>query len=53
MATTTIPLDPSLDAPERWTDTEARSYEFRVSVANDAARGLSTTATFIWEAGRP
>jgi hypothetical protein len=45
-------VDPSSIAPERWTDTEAHSYKLFISVANDAAWGLSSTATFTWEAGR-
>ena len=44
-------VDPTSGSPETWTTSEAHSYEFVISLNNNAAaQGLSSTATFTWEA---
>lgn len=44
-------IDPHSGAPEAWTNPEAHSYKFVVTLADDdAAEGLSSTAAFTWEA---
>ena len=44
-------VDPTSGTPETWTTAEAHSYKFVISLNNDsAAQGLSSTATFAWEA---
>ncbi len=44
-------VDPTAGSPRTWTNSEAHSYMVTVTVNNDpAAQGLSTTASFTWEA---
>jgi hypothetical protein len=44
-------VDPVSGSPETWTQTESHSYKFVVTLNNDAAaQGLSSTASFTWEA---
>jgi predicted ribosomally synthesized peptide with SipW-like signal peptide len=44
-------VDPTSGSPETWSTSEAHAYRFVVSVQNDAsAQGLSSTASFTWEA---
>jgi hypothetical protein len=44
-------VDPTSGSPESWTQGEAHSYRFTVTLQNDtAAQGLSATAGFTWEA---
>ena len=44
-------VDPTSGSPELWTQNEAHSYKFVITLNdNTAAQGLSSTATFIWEA---
>lgn len=44
-------VDPIPAAPESWTASEAHSYRFAISLDNNnAAQGLSSTASFTWEA---
>ena len=44
-------VDPTSGSPETWSTSEAHSYKFVVSVQNNAsAQGLSSTASFTWEA---
>jgi hypothetical protein len=44
-------VDPTSGSPETWTQNEAHSYKFVISLNNNpAAQGLSSTATFTWEA---
>jgi hypothetical protein len=44
-------VDPTSGSPELWTTSEAHSYKFAVSLQNNAAaQGLSSTASFTWEA---
>jgi hypothetical protein len=44
-------VDPTAGAPETWSSSESRVYRFVVTVADDnAAQGLSATASFSWEA---
>jgi hypothetical protein len=44
-------VDPLAASPESWTQNEAHSYKITATLAsNNAAQGLSTTATFTWEA---
>lgn len=44
-------VDPTSGSPETWTTSEVHSYRFAISLNNDpAAQGLSSTATFTWEA---
>lgn len=43
-------VDPPSGTPETWTTSEAHSYRFSISLNNDnAAQGLSATASFHWE----
>lgn len=44
-------VDPTSGSPESWTTSEAHTYLFAISLVNDnAAQGLSSTASFTWEA---
>jgi len=44
-------VDPLAASPEAWTTGEAHTYRFAVSLADDnGAQGLSSTASFTWEA---
>jgi hypothetical protein len=44
-------VDPTSGSPETWTTNEAHSYKFVISLNNNSsAQGLSSTATFTWEA---
>jgi predicted ribosomally synthesized peptide with SipW-like signal peptide len=44
-------VDPTSGSPETWTSSEAHSYRFVVTLANDnGAQGQSATAAFTWEA---
>jgi hypothetical protein len=44
-------VDPIPASPETWSNPEAHSYKFTISLANnDAAQGLNGSASFIWEA---
>jgi hypothetical protein len=44
-------VDPVSGSPETWGQNESHSYKFEVTLNNDpAAVGLSSTATFTWEA---
>ena len=44
-------VDPTSGSPHTWIQNEAHSYKFVVSLNNNpAAQGLSSTATFTWEA---
>jgi len=44
-------VDPTAGSPETWTTSEVHSYQFVISLNNNpAAQGLSSTATFTWEA---
>jgi hypothetical protein len=44
-------VDPTSGSPRTWLQNEAHSYKFVVSLTNNpAAQGLSSTATFTWEA---
>jgi len=44
-------VDPTSGSPETWTTSEAHSYRFVISLNNNpAAQGLSSTATFRWQA---
>jgi hypothetical protein len=44
-------VDPTSGSPESWTTGEAHSYKLVVTLVNDpAAQGLSSNATFTWEA---
>ena len=44
-------VDPLAASPESWTQNEAHSYKVTATLVNDnAAQGLSATATFTWEA---
>jgi hypothetical protein len=48
---TTGIVDPTSGAPETWISAEAHSYKFVISLNNDGgAQGLSSAATFTWEA---
>jgi hypothetical protein len=44
-------VDPTSGSPATWSTNSARSYKFVVTVQNNAAaQGLSSTASFTWEA---
>jgi hypothetical protein len=44
-------VDPTAGSPETWSEDEARSYRFVVTLQDDnAAQGLSGDASFTWEA---
>jgi len=44
-------VDPTSGAPATWSTNAAHSYKFVVSLVNNpSAQGLSSTATFTWEA---
>jgi predicted ribosomally synthesized peptide with SipW-like signal peptide len=44
-------VDPLAASPETWTTGETHTYRFAVSLADDnGAQGLSSTASFTWEA---
>lgn len=44
-------VDPTSGSPASWATSEAHSYKFVVSLNdNNAAQGLSSTASFTWEA---
>ncbi len=44
-------VDATAGSPESWTTSESHAYKFVVSLNNDtAARGLSSTVSFTWEA---
>lgn len=44
-------VDPTSGSPETWSQGEQHSYKFVVTLNNDpAAQGLSSTASFTWEA---
>jgi hypothetical protein len=44
-------VDPTSGSPESWTNPEAHSYRFAVTLQNvQAAQGLSASASFTWEA---
>lgn len=47
-------VDPTSGSPETWSQGEQHSYKFVITLNNDpAAVGLSSTATFTWEARNP
>jgi hypothetical protein len=44
-------VDPTSGSPATWSTSDAHSYKFAVSLQNNAsAQGLSSTASFTWEA---
>jgi hypothetical protein len=44
-------IDPTSGSPATWSSSDAHSYKFVVTVQNNAAaQGLSSTASFTWEA---
>jgi hypothetical protein len=44
-------IDPTSGSPAMWSTSDAHSYKFVVTVQNNAAaQGLSSTASFTWEA---
>ena len=44
-------VDPTSGSPATWTQNDVHAYKFVVSLANNnAAQGLSSTASFTWEA---